>query len=327
MKRETIRKKISSLTAKFAALLLAFTCAGTAWGATVTTEAELRAAIAAAQNGQTVKLLADIALSEKLVIPDGKDVTIDLNGKTITNDDVLGAALGYNKAIIDVSGILSFVDSAGGGKVESVSAMNQAETIHVNATGSLNVTGIAVSSVGTGTNKKIINVQGGKVVADNATISGTAVAYGIMNAYKGSTEITVVGGTINVPGGTAISGDNGKVTVDGAALSGSTGIGTSGGINVITDATITAKVGVSAGGNGTTTIDGGTISAENNGVTLTAGTLSIAGATVTGAECSLNIYKSASYNINVFTRFVPAAAQTLPAYFNDRAREKLMPMA
>ena len=61
MKRETIRKKISSLTAKFAALLVAFACAGSAWGAEtveVTSVEALKAAVADAQSGDTVKITA-----------------------------------------------------------------------------------------------------------------------------------------------------------------------------------------------------------------------------------------------------------------------------
>ena len=59
MKRETIRKKISSLTAKFAALLLAaLGSAGSAWGATmqVTTQADLNTAVANAAAGDMVQV-------------------------------------------------------------------------------------------------------------------------------------------------------------------------------------------------------------------------------------------------------------------------------
>ena len=55
-----LTKMIGSLTAKFAALLLAFTCAGTAWGATtqVATQADLTSAVATAAAGDTVQITA-----------------------------------------------------------------------------------------------------------------------------------------------------------------------------------------------------------------------------------------------------------------------------
>lgn len=65
MKRETIRKKISSLTAKFAALLVAFACAGSAWGATTvakigdTEYRSLQDAVNKVTTGQTIRLVAN----------------------------------------------------------------------------------------------------------------------------------------------------------------------------------------------------------------------------------------------------------------------------
>ena len=57
--------------------------------------ADLNEAIASAQNGDTLKLTADI--TEDITVPEGKTVTIDLNGHkitavkdhTITNNGVL----------------------------------------------------------------------------------------------------------------------------------------------------------------------------------------------------------------------------------------------
>ena len=58
--KTTIHKAMSSLTAKLAALLFAFTCAGTAWGATtqVATQADLTSAVATAAAGDTVQITA-----------------------------------------------------------------------------------------------------------------------------------------------------------------------------------------------------------------------------------------------------------------------------
>ena len=76
-----LKDMIGSMVTKFAALLFAFTCAGTAWGATVTTEAELRTAIA---NGGAVTLGADIALTQGEIAV-SNTVTLDLGTYTISS--------------------------------------------------------------------------------------------------------------------------------------------------------------------------------------------------------------------------------------------------
>ena len=61
--KTTIHKAMSSLTAKLAALLFAFTCAGTAWGATLTVPGDygtITDAFNAASAGDTIQLTADV---------------------------------------------------------------------------------------------------------------------------------------------------------------------------------------------------------------------------------------------------------------------------
>ena len=64
---------------KILTTILAAALGLSSWGATVSTEAELRTAIAA---GGDVTLGADIALTSTLEI--SKSVTLDLNGKTLS---------------------------------------------------------------------------------------------------------------------------------------------------------------------------------------------------------------------------------------------------
>lgn len=66
----------------------------------------LAEAVAAAREGDTVKLLADVNAS--IVIAEGRDITIDLNGYTLTGEG--------NHTIIN-NGTLVITDSVGGGKV------------------------------------------------------------------------------------------------------------------------------------------------------------------------------------------------------------------
>ena len=71
----------------------------------------LQAAINAAENGSIVELLEDITEETQVQIPKEKNITIDLNGKTLTST-VNGAALVNN-------GTLRLQDTAGNGKIES----------------------------------------------------------------------------------------------------------------------------------------------------------------------------------------------------------------
>ena len=106
--KKTIKNAISSLTAKLAALLLAFTCAGSAWGATavVTTLKDMMTALKA---GGTVQLGADITTDEDFPkILTGANAILDLNGHTLSPGE---------QDVIYVGGDLTIMDSVGTGKV------------------------------------------------------------------------------------------------------------------------------------------------------------------------------------------------------------------
>ena len=72
----------------------------------------LTAAIAAAGNSDTVKLLSDV--TESITVENGKNITLDLNGKTLTNE--------ADKHTITNNGTLTIKDSSNGsGTVDNVS--------------------------------------------------------------------------------------------------------------------------------------------------------------------------------------------------------------
>lgn len=86
-----LTKMIGSLTAKLAALLLAFTCVGSAWANPVakvgTTEYEtIDEAVAAwtASNNSTMTLLADVTLSDVIQIKSTEMHTLELGTYTMT---------------------------------------------------------------------------------------------------------------------------------------------------------------------------------------------------------------------------------------------------
>ena len=83
-----LKDMIGSMVTKFAALLFAFTCAGTAWGADVakigdTPYASIDGAFTAAQAGDTITLLADVTPSFTDPMAITQASVIDLNGKTL----------------------------------------------------------------------------------------------------------------------------------------------------------------------------------------------------------------------------------------------------
>ena len=67
--------------------------------------ATLSDAISAAQNGQTITMIADAELTETLTIPAGKEVVLDLNGKTISYTSTT-----QNEAMITNKGTLTIND-------------------------------------------------------------------------------------------------------------------------------------------------------------------------------------------------------------------------
>lgn len=70
-------------------------------------------AITIAQNGETIKITRDVVVEEPLVIPADKQITIELNGKSISQK--LAQTTAY--AMIVNKGTLTIKDSVGGGKV------------------------------------------------------------------------------------------------------------------------------------------------------------------------------------------------------------------
>ena len=143
--------------------------------------ATLQAAVDAAENGQTITIISDIDLKDSTVnIPAGKEVTLDLNGKTIA---VTESATGSYGFINVVKGTFTLDDSVGNGKI-TLDAENDRDWN-------------AYSSV--------ISVQQGSAIINGGTIQhlgGTDMAYGIdvlLNSGIGDASLTVNDGSIISP--------------------------------------------------------------------------------------------------------------------------------
>ena len=137
---------------------------------TVSTADELFSQIAVASNGDTIQMLADVTVSEEIKI--SKDITLDLNGKTISTNDVY-------VFIVESVGKLTVTDTGTGGTISG------ANTAINNNFGVVEINGGTIS----GENDAIFN-NFGVVEISGGTISGKDDA------------INNNGGTISISGGT-----------------------------------------------------------------------------------------------------------------------------
>ena len=135
-------------------------------------------AFAAAKDGATVTLLADIELSESINIPAGAVITLDLAGYTIAGIDTTTKSFG----LINNRGTLTVKDSIGGGKITLAATNDNGWSRY--------------SSV-------ISNNPGGKLIVESGIIEhlgGTSMSYAIDNLTNGKgtyAEVVINGGTIN----------------------------------------------------------------------------------------------------------------------------------
>ena len=199
-------------------------------------------AVAAAQDGQTVRLLADVEQNTQLII--NKSITLDLNGKTIKIS-------GYTaeKAQVSVKGNLTIQDSS------------EAQTGKI-------------CSDYTGTVGRVVSVEnGGKL-----TIAGGTITTEGMSGLSGSAVYIASGAEVNMTGGTVkVDAKRGNVAMN---VKGSTGVFIMSGGSVIAEAgdgTETYITAISGSPRSTIQISAGTVSgpqavfAGSSATTITGG--------------------------------------------------------
>ena len=178
----------------------------------------LAAAVRAANAGDTIVLLDDINLDSYQTI--SKQLTIDLNGKTITSTAI-------NTIRLTSNADLTVKDSAGGGKITNTNSTDNARTVYLyqysNMTFTLesgtiestpNVTSIFSRAIDNQSGKTCkVNIKGGSVTVPEAATEGRGIVAG-----KGMT-LNISGGTITggLHGVDAYSGSN--VTITGGTIS------------------------------------------------------------------------------------------------------------
>lgn len=227
----------------------------------------LEAALAAAKDGETVKMLADVVLTEKQTI--AKALVLDLNGKTISStvDEFITIVSGGN---------LTIVDATNEGRIENTATSGSAiriETGTVTGTvgGILTLTGGSIlahssndaavysQSCGRDGEKVTVSIKGGRIEND-----GT-------NSY--AVKLGSDTGTINVTGGEIVGGQYGLyvfaynvVNISGGTIRGNTGNA------------------VYSGANNKITISGGTLTPGG-----TAAALAIGGGSTGPSSCTVTV--------------------------------------
>ena len=158
-------------------------------------------------NGGTVKLLKDVALTEHLVV--SNYATLDLNNKTLTLD---------NDKMVGVIGSANFTITNG----SVVATGDYAFQVQDNAT--LNISNDAsITAGGYG-----VTVWDNAIVNSEGNITVTGDGYGITGngGYPQNTQINITNGTITATNGSALYlPQTGTTTISGGVLTGNTVIG------------------------------------------------------------------------------------------------------
>ncbi len=255
----------------------------------------LAAALGDANDGDTVRLLADIAHNSGINIS-GETVTLDLDGYELIVSETSGTGLSVSNGGIVLIGSGSFnvtgyecgVYAYPGGvaTVTSASAMSNSTGVGIIATGGGNVTvtgnvwsdcnGIVATGADT-----VITIGGNVTVEANET-------WGIQ--ASASAEVDVGGDvTVNGGGGILVQGDDSVIQVDGSvtATDGGGATATNGGHAAVDGNVQASAAGASAMGTGSTVTVGGNLSGTTGVLALSGGQVEVqggVGAVMLGAQ-------------------------------------------
>ena len=164
----------------------------------------LEAAIAAA-DGEPVILTEDVVATQTIVIPAGKTITIDLNGKTISATGADGYAINN-----DMGGILTIKDSANTGVINGIvytetgktiidggtyNAIENGKYVLLNSKGTLTINKATIKG---GSSYPIYSYDpGSKLVINDVTVKAT---FGCVNSYGTGGVVEINGGTFEMTG-------------------------------------------------------------------------------------------------------------------------------
>lgn len=248
-----------------------------------TNYATLAEAVAAATDGATVTLLADIAMTERINVKAGEKLVLDLNGYVIDGvDNVNIAIMSYGDLTVkDTSAEQTGAVRAGN------TATKGGNTINICA-GTFTLESGSIYSVNNALlideQAATVTINGGNITADPATNNSAAMYIsspentvvtingGNMVGFNGillwnKTSITMTAGSIDAQGRLGIQGNGSKdeteINISGGTVSGAAAAiyhPQGGKLNISGNAVLTGNTGVVVKG-GNVTVSGGTISA------------------------------------------------------------------
>ena len=169
---------------------------------TVTAFAEDEALTLPAEGGPlasgTYQLSGNLTISSPLEIPEGSNITIDLNGHTLNT-----TAAAWD---VWVYGTCTIVDSAGNGKIESGE-----HAFRISKGGELRINGGTTNASGTA----IVNAAGAVLTISNAKVSSSS-----SSALQNQGTVTIQGAELNSNVAAGIFNLNGSVTVSDSTIYG-----------------------------------------------------------------------------------------------------------
>lgn len=195
----------------------------------------LSAAIAAAEEGQTVALLGDV--TESVTVPEGKSLTLDLAGRTLTNTDgqhtvtvEKGATLTVTDFSADKIGVIDNVSHGKGALVNYGTATVEGGKLTRSAEASTSPTNSGDNSWYVIDNQGTLTFNGGNVVNEGYFSSLVRNAAGTLTINGGTFKNHFIAvknedATLYVKGGTITSDEQslqnwGKATLSGGTLNG-----------------------------------------------------------------------------------------------------------
>ena len=153
----------------------------------------LEGAFEFAKEGDVISLIRDLNVAESIIVEEGKNVTLNLNEKTITGPDAARDSEGNRIHVLINNGILSIQN----GTINSI-AINGGSAILNKGTLTLNNVNVngAPTDTATGTASYAVNTEGAgsKLTVNNSNISGR----GAIGATEG-TKVELNGGTYHTP--------------------------------------------------------------------------------------------------------------------------------
>lgn len=229
--------------------------------------ATLDAAFAAVQDGETIKLLADITLTDRLFVNAGATPAYDsANKRYATTSD--------NKSItleLDGHNITSSSNIALAGGSLNITNTGTADDTHgVISTTTAGLAPIEVRGTGALANKRTLTI------GENVTLSGSTYGlnvFGSNDAQKNTIDVTVNGtvkGILFVLGNLKNADNAINIVVNGTVDASNATVGDG------------AKTGIALNGNANVTVNSGATVTGETGIEVRAGQLTVNGGTITG---------------------------------------------